>query len=418
MASSRTGNVKSGADHLRWRRWTESEVAALLDGIRKHGQGKWCAIVGDAEIGLGHRTTLQVKEKYKALKKMAALTTRAATLPPPPPPAREAAPRADARPASLAGARVLEMAYDGGREGPLRPRKLRCRLRLPGEGHEEGWVGVKRMLPELRSLLAPYMRRLDEQRTYVAAALDYIASLDYLTSLPAGSGPPEEAPLRAAQSKRRLAAGGEVRPTKASRLIDDVHGGRVPDRSGERAFDESAKGGADGSANGGADADGEALWYATQAPLADGGEGRPWSGEERSKSGKGQSEDREARLNRYPLHSEDNGARSHRHHLQSEDEEARLNRYDLQPEERTVAPSSITGVPSAVLESIMAAEARRLRAVDELKALRKRAPHAPAERAAASESRGQPAENGASAPAVAERGAPVRGVQSANCMLM
>jgi Myb-like DNA-binding domain len=61
---------------LRRNPWTEEETAALLSGMDKYGLGKWVSIKQEYGYILRNRTTVQLKDKYRNMKKNGELPDR------------------------------------------------------------------------------------------------------------------------------------------------------------------------------------------------------------------------------------------------------------------------------------------------------------------------------------------------------
>eukprot|EP00730_Choanoeca_flexa_P016466 TRINITY_DN7783_c0_g1_i1.p1 TRINITY_DN7783_c0_g1~~TRINITY_DN7783_c0_g1_i1.p1 ORF type:complete len:615 (+),score=155.10 TRINITY_DN7783_c0_g1_i1:36-1880(+) len=51
------------------RRWTEDEVADLIAGVEKHGEGRWMEILSDDKYNFGDRTNVDLKDKYRNLRR-------------------------------------------------------------------------------------------------------------------------------------------------------------------------------------------------------------------------------------------------------------------------------------------------------------------------------------------------------------
>ena len=57
-----------------YRPWSEEEIAALEQGVVKHGEGHWKEIVADVELSfaLTGRSTVNVKDKWRNMQRRAA----------------------------------------------------------------------------------------------------------------------------------------------------------------------------------------------------------------------------------------------------------------------------------------------------------------------------------------------------------
>ena len=48
-------------------KWTTQESRDLVDGVKKHGLGQWAMIKADRKLNLGHKTNVQLKDRWRNL---------------------------------------------------------------------------------------------------------------------------------------------------------------------------------------------------------------------------------------------------------------------------------------------------------------------------------------------------------------